>query len=87
MPKSFTIHGLDTPVAKRLEMYASRENKSINQAAKTLLAIALGVEDAPKVRRENGLRRFRGRIAAREAGKLLKFVETSDFSKVDKEDL
>ena len=86
MPTSFTIHDLDVPVAKRLALYASREDKSINQSVKELLAIALGVTAKPKVKFANGLGRFRGSVPKRDAASLLAFVSAADFSKVEAED-
>lgn len=86
MPTSFTIHDLDVPVAKRLALYASRGDKSINQSVKELLAIALGVTAKPKVKFANGLGRFRGSVPKRDAASLLAFVSAADFSKVEAED-
>lgn len=86
MPASFTIHDLDVPVAKRLALYASREDKSINQSVKELLAIALGVTKKPKAKFSNGLGRFRGSVSRKDAESLLAFVSDADFSKVEAED-
>lgn len=86
MPTSFTIHDLDVPVAKRLALYASRGDKSINQSVKELLAIALGVTAKPKVKFANGLGRFRGSVPKRDAASLLAFVSAADFSKVEAKD-
>ena len=87
MPKSFTVHGLEVPVAKRLALYADRGALSLNQAVKELLAAALGVSAPVKTRFDNGLSKFRGRMSAKTADHLLAFVDNADFSKVDEEDL
>ena len=87
MPKSFTVHNLDMPVAKRLSLYAERGNLSLNQAVKELLAVALGVTAGSKTKFDNGLSRFRGRLSAKTADAMLAFVAEADFSKADEEDL
>ena len=87
MPTSFTVHDLEVTVAKRLAMYASRNDKSINQSVKELLAVALGVSGRPRTRFSNGLGRFRGSVPKKDAEKLLAFVNEADFSRVDAEDL
>ena len=87
MPKSFTVHDLDLPVAKRLALYAERGNLSLNQAVKELLGVALGVTAGSKTKFDNGLSRFRGRLQARTADAMLALVADADFSKVDEEDL
>lgn len=87
MPTSFTIHDLDAPVAKKLEMYATRADKSINQSVKELLAVALGVTPKPKAKFSNGLSRYRGSVPKKDAEELLAFVSEADFSKVEKEDI
>ena len=87
MPKSFTVHDLDLPVAKRLALYAERGNLSLNQAVKELLGVALGVTAGSKRNLDNGLSRFRGRLPARTADAMLAFVADADFSRVDEEDI
>ena len=87
MPKTFTVHDLDASVAKRLSVYAERGEKSLNQAVKELLAVALGVTERPKMKFDNGLSSFRGRMSAKTADAMLAFVAAADFSKVDAEDL
>ena len=87
MPKTLTIHGLDASTAKLLMVYADRHEASLNQSVKELLSIALGVNVKPRVKRDNGLSRFRGCIKKRDADALLGFVESADFSKVEQEDM
>ena len=87
MPKTLTIHELDPDIAKLLVVYAKRQSKSLNQSVKDLLAVALGVVPKPRMKFDNGLRRFRGCINRNDASALLAHVDNADFSKVDKEDL
>ena len=87
MPKTLTIHGLEATTAKLLMVYAKRQSKSLNQSVKELLAVALGVVAKPRMKVDNGLRRFRGCIDRKDATDLLAYVEGADFSKVDKEDM
>ena len=87
MPKTLTIHGLDASTAKLLMVYADKHETSLNQSVKELLSVALGVKAKSCVRRNNGLRRFRGCIKKRDADALLGFVESADFSKVEQEDM
>ena len=87
MPKTLTIHELEPATAKLLMVYARRQSKSLNQSVKDLLAVALGVVPKPRLKVDNGLRRFRGCIDHKNASDLLAYVENADFSKVDKEDM
>ena len=87
MPKTLTIHDLAAPTAERLATYASREGKSLNQSVKDLLASALGVTARSRVTFDNGLARFRGSVAPKDADLLLRFVEQADFSQIDVGDL
>lgn len=87
MSTSFTVHDLEMPVAKKLEIYAKNEGKSVNQSVKELLAVALGVSPKPRVKFSNGLSRYRGSVPKKDAEALLAFVADADFSKVDEENL
>ena len=87
MPKTLTIHELEPATAKLLVGYARRQSKSLNQSVKDLLAVALGVVPKPRLKVDNGLRRFRGCIDHKDASDLLDYVENADFSKVDMEDM
>lgn len=87
MSRTLTIHDMDAPVSERLRAYAERGGKSLNQAVKELLSAALGVTAKPKMRFDNGLRRFRGTIPAKYGDALLAYVENADFSKVEAEDM
>ena len=86
MPRTFTIHDLDAPVAEMLARYANSADKSLNQAVKELLSSALGVSRSPKARRDNGLGRFCGSLSDKVGEELLKFVAEAEFSRVDAED-
>ena len=87
MPKTLTIHELEPTTAKLLMVYAKRQSKSLNQSVKDLLAVALCVVSKPRMKVDNGLRKFRGCIDRKDASDLLAYVEGADFSKVDKEDM
>ena len=87
MPKTFTVHDLEAPIARRLSIYADRGEKSLNQAVKELLAMALGVTEKPKPKFDNGLFVFRGRLSSAVADRMLASVANADFSKIDEEDL
>jgi len=87
MPKTLTIHELEPTTAKLLMVYAKRQSKSLNQSVKDLLAVALGVVSKPRMKVDNGLRRFRGCIDRKDATDLLAYVDGADFSKVDMEDM
>ena len=87
MTRTLTIHDIDAPVSERLRAYAERGGKSLNQSVKELLSAALGVTAKPKMRFDNGLRRFRGAISAKYGDALLTYVENADFSKIEAEDM
>lgn len=48
--------------AKLLMVYVRRQSKGLSQSVKDLLAVALGVVSRPRMKVDNGLRRFRGCI-------------------------
>lgn len=82
---ALTLHAIDDELSDALHRHASENGKSLNQAAKELLARALGLEGADQ-RPDPGFMRFAGRMSASEARKLGEAVERADFSRIDPED-
>lgn len=82
---ALTLHALDAELADALRQRASEVGESLNQTAKGLLSMALGLAG----RREKpapGFMRFAGRLSASDASEMRRFVENADFSKVNPED-
>lgn len=79
---ALTLHAMDDDLASALRRHAAEAGESLNQAAKNLLARALGLVGAPH-RPEPGFMRFAGTLSARDAKSLRSFVDGADFSKVD----
>jgi len=82
---AITLHAMDDDLASALRQRAAELGTSLNQAAKTLLASALGLGSAVK-RERSGFLRFAGSISPKDAGKLRAFVDGADFSKVSEGD-
>ena len=80
-----TLHAMDDDLAAALRRHAKETGASLNQAAKGLLALALGVAEGGK-RATPGFMRFAGRLSAKEAAKMRAAVESADFSRVDERD-
>ena len=80
-----TLHAIDDNLAAALRRHAEETGSSLNQAAKGLLALALGVSEGGK-RSAPGFMRFAGRLSAKEAAKMRAAVESADFSRVDERD-
>ena len=68
---ALTLHAMDDSLAFALRKHAAELGTSINQAAKALLAGALGLSSSSK---------------RPEAAKMRSFVEDASFSRVDKAD-
>ena len=82
---AITLHAMDDDLASALRRHAAEAGESLNQAAKDLLARALGLVGASH-RPEPGFMRFAGTLSSRDAKNLKSFVDNADFSKVDPED-
>ena len=82
---ALTLHAMDDSLALALRKHAAELGTSINQAAKTLLAGALGLTSAGK-RTPPSFIRFAGGLSHKEAAKMRSFVEDATFSRVDKAD-
>lgn len=80
-----TLHAMDENLATALRRHAEETGESLNQAAKGLLALALGVAEGEK-RAAPGFMRFAGRLSAKDAAKMRAAVESADFSRVDERD-
>lgn len=82
---ALTLHAMDDNLAFALRRHAAELGTSINQAAKALLAGALGLTAADK-RTPPGFLKFAGGLSRREASGLRAFVDDAAFSKVDEAD-
>ena len=82
---ALTLHAMDDRLVIALRRYASELGTSLNQAAKTLIARALGVSSS-RERRPPGFMRFAGGFTSEDAAELRSFVEAASFSKVDESD-
>ena len=82
---ALTLHAMDDGLALALRKHAAELGTSINQAAKALLAGALGLSSSSK-RPAPGFIRFAGGLSHKDAAKMRSFVEDASFSKVDKAD-
>ena len=82
---AITLHAMDDDLATALRRHAAEAGESLNQAAKRLLARALGLDGVSR-RPEPGFMRFAGSLPARDAKRLKSFVDDADFSKVDPRD-
>ena len=80
-----TLHAMDETLTEALRRHAAESGASLNQTAKNLLAMALGVS-AKKVRPAPGFMRFAGRLSEKEAAEIRAAVEEADFSRVDMRD-
>ena len=82
---SLTLHAMDDELFRALRRRAEEGGMSLNQAAKQLLASALGVLGVHR-RAEPGFLKFAGSLSAEEADELRAHVDAADFSKVDEDD-
>ena len=82
---ALTLHALDDSLALALRRRADELGTSLNQAAKALLAAALGLTKAEQ-RPRPGFLKFAGSISGRDAKSMMAFVDDADFSKVSAED-
>ena len=82
---ALTLHAIDVELADALRRRASELGESLNQTAKGLLAMSLGLV-GERNRPDPGFMRFAGRLSSKEATEMKRFVEEADFSKVNPED-
>ena len=82
---ALTLHAMDENLAAALCRHAAEAGESLNQAAKNLLARALGLAGASR-RPEPGFMKFAGTLSPRAAKELRAFVDGAEFSKVDEAD-
>ena len=82
---ALTLHAMDVELVDALRRRASELGESLNQTAKTLLAMSLGLSGA-REKPAPGFMRFAGRLSAKDATEMRRFVENADFSKVNPED-
>ena len=82
---ALTLHTIDDSLAFALRRHADELGTSLNQAAKALLAGALGLT-ASKSRRSPGFLKFAGSISRKDAKSMMTFVNNAEFSKVSAED-
>ena len=82
---ALTLHAMDDSLVLALRNHATELGTSLNQAAKALLAGALGLT-LDGGRKTPGFMKFAGRISSGEADRLRSFVDNADFSKVSPED-
>ena len=79
---ALTLHAMDVELAEALKLKASERGESLNQTAKHLLAMSLGLE-GKRNRPAPGFMRFAGSLSSRDAAEMKRFVADADFSKVD----
>ena len=82
---ALTLHANNDELSDALRRHALENGKSLNQAAKELLARALGLEGGGK-RPDPGFMRFAGGLSTADARKLREAVDRADFSRIDPED-
>ena len=82
---ALTLHAMDESLVLALRKYAAELGTSLNLAAKSLLANALGVSTADG-RKTPGFMKFAGRLSSKEAEGMRASVNEADFSKVDEAD-
>ena len=82
---ALTLHAMDDSLAFALRKYAAELGVSINQAAKSLLAGALGLT-AKRKRTAPGFLKYAGGLSHGEAAELRAFVDDAAFSRIDKSD-
>ena len=82
---ALTLHAMDDSLAFALRKYATELGVSINQAAKSLLAGALGLT-AKRKRTAPGFLKYAGGMSHGEAAELRAFVDGAAFSRIDKSD-
>lgn len=82
---ALTLHSIDDNLAFALRRHADELGTSLNQAAKALLAGALGLT-TEKSRPRPGFMKFAGSISRKDAKSMMEFVNEAEFSKVSAED-
>lgn len=82
---SLTLHAMDEELFGALRRRAEEGGMSLNQAAKQLLASALGVMGGRR-RAEPGFMKFAGSLSAEDAAELRAHVASADFSQVGEDD-
>lgn len=82
---ALTLHAMDDRLVVALRRYASELGTSLNQAAKTLIASALGLSSS-RERRTPGFMRFAGGFTSEDAAELRSFVDAASFSKINESD-
>lgn len=75
-----TLHAVDETLTAALRRHAEETGTSPEQAAKELLALALGVAEGG-TRAAPGFMRFAGRLSAKAAAKMRAAVEAADVSR------
>ncbi|MFZ4394941.1 MAG: hypothetical protein ACOYOU_04860 [Kiritimatiellia bacterium] len=80
---TLTLHALDEALAKQLKAHARAEHKSLNQAAKELLAAALGLAPARRPNRREEFAPLCGCWTEKEARRFDEDVAC--FSEIDKD--
>ena len=82
---ALTLHAMDDSLAFALRTHAAELGVSINQAAKSLLASALGLT-AKRKKASPGFLKYAGGLSHDEASELRAFVDGAAFSRIDKSD-
>lgn len=82
---ALTLHSMDDNLVLALHRHAAELGTSLNQAAKALLASALGLVATEK-RDAPGFMKFAGTVSSKDAEAMRSFVDGADFSKVLAED-
>ena len=82
---ALTLHAMDDQLVIALRRYATELGTSLNQAAKTLIASALGLASS-RERRAPGFMRFAGGFTSEDAAELRSFVDAASFSQIDEAD-
>jgi plasmid stability protein len=79
---ALTLHAMDYELAEALRRRATEMGESLNQTAKGLLSMALGLS-GEREKPSPGFMRFAGRLSGKDVADMKRFVENADFSKVD----
>lgn len=82
--KSITIHNLDDPLERLLQVRAKSQGMSLNKTIKSLLAEALGIRQNKTLNNKNEFMDLFGSWSAAEARSFLKAIH--DFEKIDAKD-
>jgi len=78
-----TLRKIPGPVEKKLRIHSKQNGMSLNRSVVSILSKALGVPEAPNLKRKRDLSRFMGTMSSNEEKKFT--TDTRDFQKVDKE--